>query len=61
MVGRPCIPNGDLKRLWQFLLPDAPFPQCGSPEDADATGRTEALLAQKRPAGAKPTAADPKA
>jgi hypothetical protein len=34
MAGRPCNPNGDLKRLWQVLLPGTAFPQCGHAEDS---------------------------
>jgi hypothetical protein len=32
MMGRPCNPNSDLKRLWQVLLPGTAFPQCGDAE-----------------------------
>jgi hypothetical protein len=34
MANRPCRADADLKRIWQLLLPDAPFPACGVPEDA---------------------------
>jgi hypothetical protein len=36
MMGRPCNPNSDLKRLWQVLLPDTVFPQCGDAADSRA-------------------------
>jgi hypothetical protein len=47
MVGRPCNPDSDLKRLWQFLLPDAPFPQCGLSAETGAASGDEALLAKE--------------
>jgi hypothetical protein len=37
MAGRTCKPDSDLKRLWQVLLPNTPFPACGTPETPDAT------------------------
>jgi hypothetical protein len=61
MMGRPCNPNSDLKRLWQFLLPNTPFPQCGTPAETGAASGDQALLAQKQPAGAEPTDANPNA
>jgi hypothetical protein len=62
MTGRPCNPNSDLKRIWQFLLPGTQFPQCGTPAETSAAGHAEALLVQKQPAGAAaPTDADRKA
>jgi hypothetical protein len=59
MAGRPCNPNSDLKRLWLFLLPDTPFPQCRLSAEADPAGRDEAQLAKELRA-AEP-AADPSA
>ena len=35
MATRPCKPDADVKRIWQWLLPDAPLPACGTAEDAD--------------------------
>ncbi len=35
MIDRPCRANADLKRIWQLLLPDTPFPACGTQENAD--------------------------
>lgn len=35
MSGRPCNPGSDLRGLWQVLLGDIPFPQCGTPDQAD--------------------------
>jgi hypothetical protein len=58
MAGRPCNPDSDLKRLWRFLLPGTPLPQCGWPAEADAAERDDASPAQTKPAGAEPTAAD---
>jgi hypothetical protein len=43
MSGRPCNPGSDLRALWQTLLGDTPFPQCGVPDKAHSAehgGRT---------------------
>jgi len=40
MTGRPCKPSADVKRIWQLLLPDTPFPACGTQAKADAGERT---------------------
>jgi hypothetical protein len=62
MAGRPCNPNSDLKRLWQLLLPLAPFPQCGTAPAIGATNRDQARLAKEQSADAEqPTPADPDA
>ena len=34
MATRPCRADADVKRIWQWLLPDTPFPACGAQEDA---------------------------
>jgi hypothetical protein len=34
MSSRPCNPGSDLRALWQALLGDIPFPQCGVPDQA---------------------------
>jgi hypothetical protein len=39
MIGRPCKPDADLKRLWQMLMPGTHFPACGMPENHDADSR----------------------
>jgi hypothetical protein len=39
MSGRPCNPGSDLRELWQVLLGDIPFPQCGVPDQADGSHR----------------------
>jgi hypothetical protein len=38
MSNRPCKPSDDVERIWLLLLPDTPFPACGTQEDnaADA-------------------------
>ena len=36
MANRPCRADADVKRIWQLLLPDAPFPACGTQEDSAA-------------------------
>jgi len=35
MSGRPCNPSSDLRQLWQTLLGNTPFPQCGVPDQPD--------------------------
>jgi len=57
MSGRPCNPDGDLKRLWQVLMPGTAFPQCGHAEDpqiaereADAPAAPPAHGGKSRPA-----------
>ena len=42
MTNRPCRADADLKRIWQLLLPDTPFPACGVPVNADADARESA-------------------
>jgi hypothetical protein len=36
MANRPCNPDADAKRIWELVLPDTPFPACGTQEDAAA-------------------------
>ena len=36
MANRPCKPDADVKRIWQWLLPDAAFPACGTKTNAAA-------------------------
>jgi hypothetical protein len=36
MANRPCRADADLKRIWQLLLPDTPFPACNAQGNADA-------------------------
>jgi hypothetical protein len=36
MATRPCKPGADVKRIWQLLLPDAPFPACGTKDNPGA-------------------------
>jgi hypothetical protein len=37
MSGRPCNPGSDLRALWQTLLGDIAFPQCGVPDQAHSS------------------------
>ena len=39
MATRPCKPGADVKRIWQLLLPDTPFPACGAQEPTGADAR----------------------
>jgi hypothetical protein len=48
MTNRPCKPDGDLKKLWQTLMPGTPMPACGTAED-DAPPERENAAAAKRP------------
>jgi hypothetical protein len=36
MATRPCKPDGDLKKLWQTLMPGVAMPSCGTVDDAKA-------------------------
>jgi hypothetical protein len=42
MIGRPCKPDADLKRMWRLLLPGTPFPACGVPVESNTSERVEA-------------------
>jgi hypothetical protein len=44
MATRPCKPGADVKQIWQLLLPDTPFPACGTQQNtgADASERAPA-------------------
>jgi hypothetical protein len=52
MAGRPCNPNGDLKRLWQVFLRDAPMPPCEAPSDLESADDPKAATVD--PTLAKP-------
>ncbi len=41
MAQRPCRTNADLKRLWQFLLPETPMPACSSKDGAEEDVREQ--------------------
>jgi hypothetical protein len=47
MAHRACKPDADLKRIWQILLPDTPFPACGVAEDASSPARENASPAKE--------------
>lgn len=38
MAERPCKSGTDVKGIWRLLLPDTPFPACGTQEEEDAGG-----------------------
>jgi hypothetical protein len=59
MTGRPCNPNGDLKQLWQVLLPGTAFPQCGNAEKSHATVRSAIAPTPPPPNGGKPRLDEP--
>ena len=40
MSGRPCNPGSDLRQLWQALLGNTPFPQCGVSEKRDTSQKS---------------------
>jgi hypothetical protein len=42
MANRPCKPDGDLKKLWQTLMPGVAMPACGTAEDEAARDRENA-------------------
>ena len=37
MANRPCMPDADMKRLWQSLLPGTPMPTCGTGKNDGGT------------------------
>jgi len=47
MANRPCKPGADVKQIWRMLLPDMPFPACGTQDDNAADARDSAALADK--------------
>jgi hypothetical protein len=53
MATRLCRPSADLKGLWQLLLPDTPFPACGTQENTDADARENARPANETRAAAE--------
>jgi hypothetical protein len=60
MSGRPCNPGSDLRGLWQTLLGDMPFPQCGAPDQADAPqDRVSAASGKPSPEPARVLATGP--
>ena len=52
MATRPCRADADVKRIWQLLLPDTPFPACGTQENTDADARENARPANETRAAA---------
>jgi hypothetical protein len=53
MATRPCRADADVKRIWQLLLPDTPFPACGAQENADADASESAGPATRDDAEAR--------
>lgn len=58
MATRPCKPGADEKRLWQRLLPDTPFPACGTEEDANADASDSEQNDEQPPRDGRPTRRD---
>jgi hypothetical protein len=56
MNGRPCNPGSDLRALWQTLLGDIPFPQCGLPDQVESP-QDAAPRAEPPPAAGQPPVA----
>ena len=54
MATRPCRADADVKRIWQLLLPDTPFPACGAPEDAGMAESAGPLTETPADAEARP-------
>ena len=59
MATRPCRADADVKRIWQLLLPDAPFPACGA--QADNTASESAGPVNEMHAGAEAQPGFPRA
>ena len=54
MANRPCKPGADVKQIWQLLLPDTPFPACGTQDDKAADARDGvALVDESQPDAAR--------
>jgi hypothetical protein len=53
MATRPCRADADVKRIWQLLLPDTPFPECGAQEDAGMAASESAGPLTETPADAE--------
>jgi len=53
MATRPCRADADVKRIWQLLLPDTPFPACGAPADAGMAANESAGPVTETPADAE--------
>jgi hypothetical protein len=43
MIGRPCRPDADFRRLWRTLMPDMPLPACGVSDQSDTEPAGEQL------------------
>jgi hypothetical protein len=41
VANRPCKPDGDLKKLWQTLMPGVAMPACGIAGDDAARDRED--------------------
>jgi hypothetical protein len=41
MANRPCKPDGDMKKLWQTLMPGVAMPACGIAGDDAARDRED--------------------
>jgi hypothetical protein len=52
MASRPCKPGADVKQIWRLLLPDTPFPGCGTQDDKAAEARDSAAPADESPPNA---------
>jgi hypothetical protein len=52
MANRPCKPGADVKQIWQLLLPDTPFPACGTQDDKAAETPESAAAANESQAAA---------
>ena len=53
MATRPCRADADVKRIWQLLLPDTPFPACGAQKDAGMAASESAGPLTETPADAE--------
>jgi hypothetical protein len=46
MANRPCKPDGDLKKLWQMLMPGVAMPACGTGQETEQEIEQEAAPSQ---------------
>jgi hypothetical protein len=61
MANRPCRADADVKRIWQLLLPDTPFPACGVPQDTDMAASESAGPVNEKRADAEARPSFPRA
>jgi hypothetical protein len=57
MANRPCKPDGDLKKLWQMLMPGVAMPACGTGQEVELKTEQEAAPSENENAESENTKA----